>query len=181
MTPELKALIEDLRLNHEYCPREVILQAADELERLAKPEPMFMRMPTVGDKIICIEDDSLGTVAYLTAGGSPEIRFDDGSHGTYLLREFAKLFRYADITPPQPEQEPVAQQEEKEPYGYMSDCGIFQKEKPEIGRWETLYTTPPRRTWVGLTDEEIQAVAKQARSKDHAVTLTNKFLREKNL
>ena len=36
---ELKALIEDLRLNHEYCPKEVILQAADELERLAQPEP----------------------------------------------------------------------------------------------------------------------------------------------
>jgi hypothetical protein len=43
-----------------------------------------------------------------------------------------------------------------------------------------LYTTPPQRTWVGLTDEEIQAVAKQARSKDHAVTLTNKLLKEKN-
>ena len=39
MTQEaLKALIEDLRLNHEYCPKEVILQAADELERLAQPE-----------------------------------------------------------------------------------------------------------------------------------------------
>ena len=38
-----------------------------------------------------------------------------------------------------------------------------------------------RKPWVGLTEEEIQAVAKQARSKDHAVTLTNKFLREKNL
>tara|TARA_R110000868_G_scaffold10561_5_gene51440 strand:- start:1438 stop:1767 length:330 start_codon:yes stop_codon:yes gene_type:complete len=37
MTKELKALIEDLRLNHEYCPKEVILQAADELERLAQP------------------------------------------------------------------------------------------------------------------------------------------------
>jgi hypothetical protein len=39
---------------------------------------------------------------------------------------------------------------------------------------------PPQRTWVDLTDEEIQVVAKQARSKDHAVTLTNKLLREKN-
>lgn len=37
-----------------------------------------------------------------------------------------------------------------------------------------------QRTWVGLTEEEIQAVAKQARSKDHAVTLTNKLLKEKN-
>jgi BMFP domain-containing protein YqiC len=31
---EIKALIEDLRLNHEFCPKEVILQAAAELERL---------------------------------------------------------------------------------------------------------------------------------------------------
>jgi hypothetical protein len=33
---ELEALIEDLRLNHKYCPKEVILQAADELERLSQ-------------------------------------------------------------------------------------------------------------------------------------------------
>lgn len=72
-------------------------------EALAKPkepEPVAMRMPKVGDKVICIEDDSLGKVEYLTAGGSPEIKFDDGSHGTYMLREFAELFRYA-TTPPQ--------------------------------------------------------------------------------
>ena len=31
---EIKALIEDLRLNHEFCPKEVILQAPDELERM---------------------------------------------------------------------------------------------------------------------------------------------------
>jgi hypothetical protein len=31
---EIKALIEDLRLNHEFCPKEVILRAADELERM---------------------------------------------------------------------------------------------------------------------------------------------------
>ena len=31
---EVKALIEDLRMNHEYCPKEIILQAADELERM---------------------------------------------------------------------------------------------------------------------------------------------------
>jgi len=45
----------------------------------------------------------------------------------------------------------------QEPFGYLSIGGnpIFQKEKPEIGRWETLYTTPPQRTWVGLTDEQI--------------------------
>ena len=31
---EIKALVEDFRLNHEFCPKEVILQAADELERM---------------------------------------------------------------------------------------------------------------------------------------------------
>jgi hypothetical protein len=35
---ELEALIEDLRLNHVCCPKEVILQAADELERLSQTE-----------------------------------------------------------------------------------------------------------------------------------------------
>ena len=35
---ELKVLIEDLRLNHEYCPKEIILQAADELEALAQTQ-----------------------------------------------------------------------------------------------------------------------------------------------
>ena len=58
-------------------------------------EPVAMRMPKVGDRVICLEDESLGTVVSLTAGGSPDITFDDGSRGTYLLREFAELFSYA--------------------------------------------------------------------------------------
>ena len=29
-------IVEDLRLNHEYCPKDVILQAADEIERLRR-------------------------------------------------------------------------------------------------------------------------------------------------
>ena len=38
-------------------------------------------------------------------------------------------------------------------------CGTIYKTAGE-GR-EPLYTTPPQRTWVGLTDEEIEALAKQ--------------------
>jgi hypothetical protein len=57
-----------------------------------------MRMPKVGDKVICLEDESLGTVVSLTAGGSPDIAFDDGSRGTYLLSEFAELFGYVTAT-----------------------------------------------------------------------------------
>ena len=59
-----------------------------------------MRMPKVGDKVSCLEDESLGEVVSLTAGGSPDIKFADGSHGTYLLREFAELFGYAEQRQP---------------------------------------------------------------------------------
>jgi hypothetical protein len=64
----------------------------------AQPEQEQMRMPKVGDKVICLEDGSIGEVVSLTAGGSPDITFDDGSRGTYLLGEFAELFGY--VTPP---------------------------------------------------------------------------------
>jgi hypothetical protein len=60
----------------------------------AQPEPMPMRMPKVGDKVICLEDESIGEVVSLTAGGSPDIAFDDGSRGTYRVSEFAELFGY---------------------------------------------------------------------------------------
>ena len=72
----------------------------------------------------------------------------------------------------QPEQEPVAWLNKER------NTIIWDKLYPDM---DALYTTPPKRTWVGLTDEEIQVIAKKARSKDHAVTLTNKFLKEKNL
>ena len=132
-------------------------------------EPVAMRMPKVGDEVICIEDDSLGTVAYLTAGGSPEIRFDDGSHGTYMLREFAELFGYT--TPPAaPVQEPVAH------FGsaYVNENGVHITTvlgPVAIPQDAKLYTTPPnvatplaaqrqsgRSAWVGLDDDDISAL-----------------------
>jgi hypothetical protein len=63
---------------------------------MQQAEPVAMRMPKVGDRVTCLEDESLGEVVSLTAGGSPDIKFDDGSRGTYLLREFAELFGYAE-------------------------------------------------------------------------------------
>jgi len=73
----------------------------------AQPKPVSMRMPKMGDKVICLEDESIGTVVSLTAGGSPDIAFDDGSRGTYLLREFAELFGY--VTPPAAQPEPPSE------------------------------------------------------------------------
>jgi hypothetical protein len=39
----------------------------------------------------------------------------------------------------------IEQAEKQEPYGYVSigNSPVFRKEKPEIGRWKTVYTTPP--------------------------------------
>ena len=79
-------------------------------------EPVAMRMPKVGDKVVCIEDESLGTVVSLTAGGSPDIVFDDGSHGTYLLREFAELFGYTTPLAAQPAYRAVKTYHEGKPW-----------------------------------------------------------------
>lgn len=100
----------------------------------------------------------------------------------------AEVQRMEALAQPEQEQEPVA-------------IEYWLQDTMESGRWVTtgnmsraaaddycevypqgriVEPSPPQRTWVDLSDEEIQAIAKQARSKDHAVTLTNKFLREKN-
>ena len=75
----------------------------------AQREPVPMRMPKVGDKVICLEDESLGEVVSLTAGGSPDVTFDDGSRGTYMLREFAELFGY--VNSPAPQRKPLTANE----------------------------------------------------------------------
>lgn len=98
-------------------------------------EPVGMRMPKVGDKVICLEDESLGEVVSLTGGGSPDITFDDGTRGTYLLREFAELFGY--VAAPQQQAEPpqrqwvgltkVQQDDFADAYGsYEAVCAIEQ-------------------------------------------------------
>ena len=85
---------------------DVIAALKAALEQQPVQEPVSMRMPKVGDRIVCLEDESLGEVVSLTAGGSPDILFDDGSHGTYLLREFAELFGY--VNSPQQQAKPFS-------------------------------------------------------------------------
>jgi len=55
----------------------------------------------------------------------------------------------------QPAQEPVAWMSEE------NDCIFFDADKPnpmDYEFWTPLYTVPPKRKWVGLTDEEIDAI-----------------------
>jgi hypothetical protein len=75
------------------------------MEKMREPVPM--RAPKENDRVICIEDESLGTVLWTDAAGGPYVKFDDGSYGQWMLHEFGKLFRYAALEQPeQPEQEP---------------------------------------------------------------------------
>ena len=113
-------------------------------------EPVSMRMPKVGDKVICLEDESFGEVVSLTGGGSPDITFDDGSRGTYLLREFAELFGY--VAPPQQQAE--------------FDC-------PRCGH------VCSQRPWVGLTEDEVLDVFKDRNVMAFSRAIEDK-LKEKN-
>ena len=126
-------------------------------EALAQPEQEQMRMPKAGDKVICLEDESIGTIVSLTAGGSPDITFDDGSRGTYMLREFAELFGY--VTPPAAQPEQV-------------DC-------PRCGH------VCSQRPWVGLTDEDVNResapITSQMKLAFHAgMYVAQKILQERN-
>ena len=118
-------------------------------------EPVSMRMPKVGDKVICLEDESLGEVVSLTGGGSPDITFDDGSRGTYLLREFAELFGY--VAAPQQQAEPVAYYHPRNGFYWAKPTSIFAPTVVDVPPIP-LYTTPPKRPWAGLTDEDWEQI-----------------------
>ena len=76
------------------------------------------------------------------------------------------------LKPAQPEQEPVLWMM---PDGKTADKWALQFYGGQAGK--PLYTTPPRRTWVGLTDEETLGFTQHEMS---VVKYVNKVLQEKN-
>ena len=75
----------------------------------------------------------------------------------------------------QPEQEPVAWMNDSTP------SGIFARHMEgakNFGCTIPLYTTPPQRTWVGLTDEEREEIALEVPI--DAVSITEAKLKQKN-
>jgi len=80
-----------------------------------------------------------------------------------VVEELTKIINAVEKVLAQPEQEPVAWMfENDEDNGHKSF--IQTPPLPEVvaylakwnrPAWVPLYTTPPQRTWVGLTDEEI--------------------------
>ena len=76
----------------------------------------------------------------------------------------------------QPEQEPVA---------WMNDTGTH-IDLNVSGRGTPLYTTPPQRTWVGLTDEELSILGESFTHPDEGIDEVDfgmeiqRILKEKN-
>jgi hypothetical protein len=85
---------------------------------------------------------------------------------------------------------PATQQPAQEPVAWIEkdiQCDDFDPdsvtcEKPDRAadgwEWIPLYTTPPQRTWVGLTDEEREEIALEVPM--DAVCITEAKLKEKN-
>lgn len=81
--------------------------------------------------------------------------------------------------PKEPEQEPVAWMNDE------MDCIFFDAERPEpfnFDFWKPLYTTPHKRTWAGLTDDDKMAFLAQdfGGNRLDAMDWAEKRLKEKN-
>ena len=85
------------------------------------------------------------------------VRFSEGWHdGIKIDASDIMLLSNAAEALAQPEQEPVGQLCE-ESYGRGQ---VMWFNKPVDGSY--VYTTPPQRTWIGLTDEEIEQGCKES-------------------
>ena len=83
----------------------------------------------------------------------------------------------------QPEQEPVAWIWEKEDgYTSIETHSLDDEDMKNVGikSIKPLYTTPPQRTWVGLTDEEIMAIAFNFDVPSLVIRTVETKLKEKN-
>ena len=98
---------------------------------------------------------------------------------------------WSDHTPPKTSQAITAIKEalaqpEQEPVAWYCKEGLKRgvSLKQESLEWEPLYTTPPQRTWVGLTDEEIEQGCKESwvteQAFQSAVWWAEAKLKEKN-
>ena len=83
-------------------------------------------------------------------------------------------------TPPlpvQPEQEPVARViDNGTPEGATEWIPFTNRVEP-LKTGDLLYTTPPQRTWVGLTDEEIADCAEKMEASDPTDSFWREFFR----
>ena len=85
---------------------------------------------------------------------------DDGVFAGELYQERYSLIDEAKASLAQPAQEPVAYGMRDTMIGKGDRMMYVRLDKGQDGCTVPLYTTPPQRTWVGLTEEEIQECLK---------------------
>ena len=167
----------------------------------AQPEQEPVRLRR-GNILRCIETNELCTVWSTSTTGKTLVKWGANSFGEYTAEQIGELFwlepepdnlelaaeksdNYASFHAgyrfavahhlAQPEQEPVAFICEF----YADEGHPFVSFEPVTHGTNTpLYTTPPQRTWVGLTDEEIAEVALEVPM--DAIRITEAKLKEKN-
>jgi len=91
-----------------------------------------------------------------------------------LALDFISRLKFADAEP-EPERvmeaiKEVLAQPEQEPFAFVDECGQMRRytkqdfNQVEYGGLQRLYTTPPKRTWVGLTDDELNMIGDRMRT-----------------
>jgi hypothetical protein len=78
----------------------------------------------------------------------------------------------------------IAELESQEPVAWQwLGSAHFRKKLPkdaDITAWNPLYTAPPQRTWVGLTEQQRKEIERQSVYVDGAIRMTEAKLKEKN-
>ena len=124
-------------------------------------QPKYRR----GDRLICLETEEY-CVIHISGTDRQWVKFPDTHVGVYKNEQLAELF---ELLPKEIEIEQPAQQE---PMAWLSTDSIGERylcfDKPlDNDSLQSLYTSPPaQRTWVGLTDEEVESVWKQVEVSD---------------
>ena len=130
----------------------------------------FEDHPTDPEKVI------LRKKPYLDKGADYEHGFIDG-----MQYQMQSSVDKAVNAMAQPEQEPVAWGMPSAGGGFIVDCITPEEHDRVEGAYTIpLYTTPPQRTWVGLTDEEISELIRATHNTGSFVRAIEAKLKEKN-
>jgi len=136
--------LEDLGMKHYESTGEVLYKetfTAIKAALEAKDEPIKLRR---GDILRCIETDELCTVWATSSSGKTLIKWGGNDFTNYTAEQIGELFWIE----PKAKDEPVA----------VASHGVVNWIADKQFQHEAdLYTTPPQRTWVGLTEEEMEA------------------------
>jgi hypothetical protein len=162
----------------DFLPAHNIKECAEAITAIkaaleAKDEPVKLRR---GDILRCIETDELCTVWATSTSGKTLVKWGGNDFTDYTAEQIGELFWLE----PTAKDEPVAyinvEQRKLEWAKYMSWDTPTVVNLPKI----PLYTTPPQRTWVGLTDEEMQSISFESADALSAVFVAEAKLKDKN-